>query len=193
MSLPSLKYHTHTSYSISVAQRNCLYSNANCFADGRLSPRERELLAPRRSQLEILEEAKQRNTIAYLGTGTGKTLISVLLIKALSAELRRKDVKKLSFLLCIRWVHSTLLFCRLFLFRPLPGQLKWRRIVGIMPLPFLSEEGVRHETISTFHSAPRSVPPFVPLSQAANAQNSENHAMLADGPEERPFGISRRA
>jgi ERCC4-related helicase len=57
---------------------------------------ERELLAPRKYQLEILEEAKKRNTIAYLETGTGKTLISVLLIKALSAELRRKDVKKLT-------------------------------------------------------------------------------------------------
>jgi superfamily II DNA or RNA helicase len=96
VSLQRVENYTHTSPSIFVAHGKCLCLNAKRSADGRLSPRERELLAPRKYQLEILEEAKQRNTIAYLETGTGKTLISVLLIKALSAELRRKDVKKLT-------------------------------------------------------------------------------------------------
>lgn len=36
---------------------------------------------PRAYQLEILEHAKLRNTVAFLPTGSGKTLISVLLIK----------------------------------------------------------------------------------------------------------------
>ncbi|GAQ87876.1 hypothetical protein KFL_003840065 [Klebsormidium nitens] len=64
--------------------------------EGKASQRERDLLAPRKYQLEILAEARQRNTIAYLETGTGKTLISVLLIKALSADLRKRNGKKLA-------------------------------------------------------------------------------------------------
>lgn len=64
--------------------------------DGKASQRERDLLAPRKYQLEILAEARQRNTIAYLETGTGKTLISVLLIKALSADLRKRNGRKLA-------------------------------------------------------------------------------------------------
>ncbi|GBG81912.1 hypothetical protein CBR_g34095 [Chara braunii] len=47
-------------------------------------------LQARQYQLEILERAKTQNTIAYLETGVGKTLISVLLIKAKSAELRKE-------------------------------------------------------------------------------------------------------
>ena len=36
---------------------------------------------PRPYQVEILEKSKDQNTIVCLGTGTGKTFISVLLIK----------------------------------------------------------------------------------------------------------------
>jgi endoribonuclease Dicer len=38
-------------------------------------------LTPRLYQLEILEEAVQSNSLAFLGTGAGKTLIAVLFIK----------------------------------------------------------------------------------------------------------------
>ena len=38
-------------------------------------------LTPRLYQLEILEEAVQSNSLAFLGTGSGKTLIAVLFIK----------------------------------------------------------------------------------------------------------------
>ncbi|PFX27170.1 Endoribonuclease Dicer [Stylophora pistillata] len=39
-------------------------------------------------QVELLERAKERNTIVCLGTGTGKTFISVMLIKELAHEVR---------------------------------------------------------------------------------------------------------
>ena len=43
--------------------------------------KEEETLVPRAYQLEILEVAKVRNTLAFLPTASGKTLISLLLIK----------------------------------------------------------------------------------------------------------------
>ena len=39
-------------------------------------------------QVELLERALERNTIVCLGTGTGKTFISVMLIKELSHQIR---------------------------------------------------------------------------------------------------------
>ena len=39
-------------------------------------------------QVELLERAKERNTIICLGTGTGKTFISVLLIKEMAYQVR---------------------------------------------------------------------------------------------------------
>ena len=44
-------------------------------------------LAPREYQLELLEAAKKRNIIICLGTGTGKTFISIKFIEYLA----RKD------------------------------------------------------------------------------------------------------
>ncbi|CAG9318366.1 unnamed protein product [Blepharisma stoltei] len=43
-------------------------------------------ITPRDYQLEILEIAKARNTIAFLDTGTGKTLIAIMLTKWLSGK-----------------------------------------------------------------------------------------------------------
>ena len=39
-------------------------------------------------QVELLERAKERNTIVCLGTGTGKTFISVMLIKEMAHQVR---------------------------------------------------------------------------------------------------------
>ena len=39
-------------------------------------------------QVELLERALERNIIVCLGTGTGKTFISVMLIKELSHQIR---------------------------------------------------------------------------------------------------------
>jgi len=52
-------------------------------------------------QVELLERAKERNTIVCLGTGTGKTFISVMLIKELAHEVRgtyKKGGKRTFFL-----------------------------------------------------------------------------------------------
>ena len=43
-------------------------------------------LAPREYQLELLEAAKKRNIIVCLGTGTGKTFISIKFIEYLAQK-----------------------------------------------------------------------------------------------------------
>lgn len=60
---------------------------------------------PFQYQLEIAEKAKLRNCIAFLSTGSGKTFISILLIKYvasnISSQLSRKakgDRKWIAFL-----------------------------------------------------------------------------------------------
>ena len=45
-------------------------------------------MRPRPYQVELLERAKERNTIVCLGTGTGKTFISVMLIKEMAHQVR---------------------------------------------------------------------------------------------------------
>ena len=57
-------------------------------------------LLPRHYQIELYEKARDRNIIAVLGTGQGKTLISVLLIKYMLAKerLNPKPWRKIAFL-----------------------------------------------------------------------------------------------
>ena len=50
-------------------------------------PEDRKITA-RPYQVELLERSLERNTIVCLGTGTGKTFISVMLIKELSHQIR---------------------------------------------------------------------------------------------------------
>jgi ERCC4-related helicase len=40
-------------------------------------------------QLEVLEKAKQENTIVYLETGTGKTLIAAMLLQSIAHRIRK--------------------------------------------------------------------------------------------------------
>lgn len=46
-------------------------------------------LSARPYQVELLNKALERNIVVCLGTGTGKTFISVLLIKELSHQIRK--------------------------------------------------------------------------------------------------------
>lgn len=50
----------------------------------------------RQYQLDVLEQAKSRNTIAFLETGAGKTLIAVLLIKSIHETLNQQNKKMLA-------------------------------------------------------------------------------------------------
>ncbi|KAJ0245298.1 Endoribonuclease Dicer 1 [Hirschfeldia incana] len=50
----------------------------------------------RRYQLDVLEQAKAKNTIAFLETGAGKTLIAILLIKSVHKDLMSQNRKFLS-------------------------------------------------------------------------------------------------
>jgi hypothetical protein len=55
--------------------------------------RTRKRLEPRDYQIELYERARRENTIAVLGTGTGKTLIACLLIKDILVQERASRVK----------------------------------------------------------------------------------------------------
>jgi endoribonuclease Dicer len=50
----------------------------------------------RKYQLEVLEQAKSKNTIAFLETGAGKTLIAVLLMQSKHATMKEQNKKMLA-------------------------------------------------------------------------------------------------
>ncbi|RXH94164.1 hypothetical protein DVH24_023848 [Malus domestica] len=55
----------------------------------------------RKYQLDVLEQAKKRNTIAFLETGAGKTLIAVLLMQSVCNDMQQKQNKKMLFVFLV--------------------------------------------------------------------------------------------
>ncbi|KAJ7963397.1 Dicer [Quillaja saponaria] len=53
----------------------------------------------RQYQLEVLEQAKKKNTIAFLETGSGKTLIAILLIKSVFNDFQKQNKNMLAIFL----------------------------------------------------------------------------------------------
>eukprot|EP00826_Nyctotherus_ovalis_P029987 TRINITY_DN2378_c0_g4_i1.p2 TRINITY_DN2378_c0_g4~~TRINITY_DN2378_c0_g4_i1.p2 ORF type:complete len:138 (+),score=0.70 TRINITY_DN2378_c0_g4_i1:176-589(+) len=76
---------------------NLSYKSLLCASATNTSP---SLMEPRGYQKALIDFAKKRNTIIYLGTGLGKTLISIYVIKNLFNE--EPSVNKLSGSLPIR-------------------------------------------------------------------------------------------
>uniref|UniRef100_A0A061QLI9 Putative dicer-2 n=1 Tax=Cupiennius salei TaxID=6928 RepID=A0A061QLI9_CUPSA len=70
-----------------MASNNQNPSKKQCTEDAN-SQKVESSLTPRSYQIEILETARKQNTIACLGTGTGKTFIAVLLIQDCANEVR---------------------------------------------------------------------------------------------------------
>ena len=70
-------------------------------------------MVPRLYQAELLERAKERNTIVCLGTGTGKTFISVMLIKEMAHQVREtyKNGGKRTFFLVTTGLRDFPYFC----------------------------------------------------------------------------------
>lgn len=64
-------------------------------ADADNSQEEQGMLSPRRYQQQAFEAALNKNTILYLETGCGKTLVAVLLIKSLAKNTRLENDKRL--------------------------------------------------------------------------------------------------
>lgn len=70
----------------------------------------------RQYQLDVLEQAKKKNTIAFLETGAGKTLIAILLIKSISTEMQRQNKKMLAVFLVpkVPLVYQVMFHCQIF-------------------------------------------------------------------------------
>ncbi|KAI9264913.1 hypothetical protein BDA99DRAFT_536411 [Phascolomyces articulosus] len=57
-------------------------------------PMETQMLAPRDYQYELFQKAVEENVLAVLDTGSGKTLIAVMLIKYMAAKEREERLKR---------------------------------------------------------------------------------------------------
>lgn len=73
-----------------------------CKSSEKVSDEPKEKPAEERArnyQLEVLEQARVKNTIAFLETGAGKTLIAVLLMQSVCRDMRKENRKMLAIFL----------------------------------------------------------------------------------------------
>ena len=77
-----------------------------------MGPTISDAITPRRYQEEIFAQAQHSNVIAVLSTGSGKTYISILLIKFITSQLQLSAGKVVVFLVP-KVRHHTYLQCHL--------------------------------------------------------------------------------
>jgi hypothetical protein len=107
--------------------------------------RSRKRLEPRDYQMELYERARRENTIAVLGTGTGKTLIACLLIKDILIQERLNRIAGINVvgLFCADdRKRLPCLWCRWFI-------LCFNRAMSLKPTPSLIQRGCAPRSMAT--------------------------------------------
>lgn len=82
-------FHSHCWENIKTHMKICICVVILCLGLWTVKMGEEEDFTPRPYQEQLMNLVKEKNTIIYLPTGSGKTFIAVMLIKEMSASLDR--------------------------------------------------------------------------------------------------------